>query len=109
MSELSSRHDELHETLKQRKKQINHCLDMLRFKREAEQAEQWIAMRDQLLNTEDLGVRVIITCYFHPLCIINIIRTLELHLNYVCYCCCILFSISGLIIVQGISYKVSVQ
>ena len=56
MSELSSRHAELHETLKQRKKQINHCLDMQHFKREAEQAEQWIAMRDQLLNTEDLGV-----------------------------------------------------
>ncbi|XP_065894234.1 spectrin beta chain, non-erythrocytic 1-like isoform X3 [Dysidea avara] len=55
MSELSSRHAELHETLKQRKKQINHCLDMQHFKREAEQAEQWIAMRDQLLNTEDLG------------------------------------------------------
>ena len=55
-SELSKHHAELHETLKRRKKETDHCLDVQRFKREAEQAEQWIAMREQLLNSEDFGV-----------------------------------------------------
>ena len=55
-SELSKHHAELHETLKRRKKETDHCLDVQRFRREAEQAEQWIAMREQLLNSEDFGV-----------------------------------------------------
>jgi len=29
---------------------------MQKFRREAEQAEQWMAMRDQLLNSEDFEV-----------------------------------------------------
>ena len=46
----------MHEALKRRKKETDHCLDVQRFKSEAEQAEQWIAMREQLLNSEDIGV-----------------------------------------------------
>jgi len=53
---LSRQHTELYETLKTRKKETDQCLDMQKFRREAEQAEQWMAMRDQLLNSEDFGV-----------------------------------------------------
>ena len=70
-SELSKHHVELHETLKRRKKETDHCLDVQRFKREAEQAEQWIAMREQLLNSEDFGVSectLIICTYFRLWC-----------------------------------------
>jgi len=63
-SELNRRHVELPETLKRRKKETDHCLDVQRFKREAEQAEQWIAMREQLLNSEDFGVSIYNNLYF---------------------------------------------
>ena len=49
----------MHEALKRRKKETDHCLDVQRFKSEAEQAEQWITMREQLLYSEDIGVSVI--------------------------------------------------
>ena len=64
-SELNRQHAELHETLKRRKKETDHCLDVQRFKREAEQAEQWIAMREQLLNSEDFGVSIYSNLYFN--------------------------------------------
>ena len=58
---MNRQHDELHQALKRRKKDTDHCLDVQRFRREAEQAEQWIAMREQLLNSEDFGVSYVCT------------------------------------------------
>ena len=60
MVAIEASHNELRETLKRRREEFEHNLDVQMFHRDAEQAEAWIALRETLLGHEDeeLGVSV---------------------------------------------------
>ena len=57
MRGLSSSHRELKDGWQEQREELEHNLDSQMFKRDAEQAEMWIAMREALLGTDDIGVR----------------------------------------------------
>ena len=57
MSHLEASHHELKEIWEQRKEEFEQNLDIQIFRRDAEQAEAWIAFREAFLGNEDLGVR----------------------------------------------------
>lgn len=56
-SHLEASHHELKEIWEQRKEEFEQNLDIQMFRRDAEQAEAWIALREAFLGNEDLGVR----------------------------------------------------
>ena len=55
---LSSSHKELKEGWEEQREELEHNLDSQMFKRDAEQAEMWIAMRENLLGSDDIGVSI---------------------------------------------------
>lgn len=56
MRGLSSSHKELKDDWEEQRVELEHNLDSQMFKRDAEQAEIWIAMRESLLGSDDIGV-----------------------------------------------------
>ena len=56
MCGLSSGHRELKDGWEEQRVELEHNLDSQMFKRDAEQAEIWIAMRESLLGSDDIGV-----------------------------------------------------
>lgn len=56
MHGLSSSHKELKDGWEEQRVELEHNLDSQMFKRDAEQAEIWIAMRESLLGSDDIGV-----------------------------------------------------
>lgn len=62
MRALSSSHKELKEGWEEQRVELEQNLDSQMFKRDAEQAELWIAMRESLLGSDEIGVRD--TLYF---------------------------------------------
>ena len=59
MSVLAGQRSDLHSVWDDRMKQFEDCLDTQRFRRDAEQAEGWIGLRDAFLANEALGVRYV--------------------------------------------------
>ena len=62
MSRLASSHAELKAGWEGQREELEQNLDTQMFKRDAEQAEVWIAMREALLNSDDIGVRRSVVC-----------------------------------------------
>ena len=60
MSVLSASHKELKEGWEEQRVELEQNLDSQMFKRDAEQAEMWIAMRESLLGSDEIGV-----CSYH--------------------------------------------
>ena len=56
MSRLSAGHSELKDGWEEQREELEQNLDTQLFKRDAEQAEMWIAMREALLGSDDFGV-----------------------------------------------------
>ena len=56
MCVLYASHRELKEGWEEQRVELEHNLDSQMFKRDAEQAEMWISMRESLLGSDDIGV-----------------------------------------------------
>lgn len=56
MRVLSTSHRELKEGWEEQRVELEHNLDSEMFKRDAEQAEMWITMRESLLGSDEIGV-----------------------------------------------------
>ena len=56
MQVLSERHRELQGDWEEQRQELEHHLDSQLFKRDAEQAELWIATREALLGSDNIGV-----------------------------------------------------
>jgi spectrin beta len=55
MSVLANQRKDLHSVWEKRMKQFDDCLDTQKFRRDAEQAEGWIGLREAFLANEALG------------------------------------------------------
>ena len=62
MRVLSASHRELREGWEEQRVELEHNLDSQMFKRDAEQAEMWISMRESLLGSDDIGVLSVCVC-----------------------------------------------
>ena len=56
MRALSASHKELKEGWEEQRVELEQNLDSQMFKRDAEQAEMWITMRESLLGSDEIGV-----------------------------------------------------
>ena len=66
MAYIDSSHRELLDLWKQRSEEFEDNLDIQIFRRDAEQADSWIAMREAMLSSEDVGVSLHL--YIHYTC-----------------------------------------